>query len=192
MLTFPEKLFNKFPDNPDVIIPAEELWERVIAIAKSLVGQKETPNNSGFVNKDFEKQMKEVGFSKGQAWCSYAGELIWKTAFGQDHLLYNELDKLFSASAVQTYKNFKASKHFKVGTVPKPGALVIWQYGNGWSGHLGVVIDLLTNPSFGTVEGNTNAAGGREGIEMAQKIRKTGQPFTTKGLNLLGFVYLPE
>lgn len=172
--------------------PEETLADRVVRIAKSLVGQKEISGNAGFKDPDFEKRMAEVGWKKGEAWCSYAGELVWKSAFGYDHVLYHIIDKLFSASAVQTWKNFKKSEYFKTGQVPKRGALGIYQLGDGWPGHLVIVVVDEPKPIFETVEGNTNASGGREGIEMAEKKRKTGEPFGKKKLNLLGFVYLPE
>jgi hypothetical protein len=172
--------------------PGESLADRVVRIAKSLVGQKEISGNAGFKDPGFQKRMQEVGWIKGHAWCTYTGELIWKESFTPQHPLYAEVDKCFSALATKTWSNFKASKLFKTGQLPKRGALAIYQYGKGYTGHLAVVVDKLPVPKFSTVEGNTNAAGGREGIEVAEKIRKTGEPFKAKGLNLLGFVYLPE
>lgn len=172
--------------------PEETLTDRVIRISKSIVGQKEITGNAGFKDPDFEKRMKEVGWKKGESWCAYTGELIWKTAFGKEHPLYTEIDKCFSATAVGTFNNFKKSLHFKNGLVPKKGALAIWQHGSSWQGHLAVTIAEMSRPYFGTVEGNTNAAGGREGVEVATKTRQTGEPFKIKGLNLLGFIYLPE
>lgn len=173
-------------------IPAESLTDRVVKIARSLIGQKEIAGNAGFNDPGFQKRMAEVGWKKTEAWCAYTGELIWKEAFTAQHVLYAELDKCFSASAVTTWENFKRSKRFKTGQTPKRGALAIWRHGKGWQGHLAVVVDEMPKPDFQTVEGNTNAAGGREGIEVADKTRKTGEPFKAKGLNLIGFVYLPE
>lgn len=170
----------------------DSLADRVVMIAKSIVGQKEISGNAGFKDPGFQKRMVEVGWKKLEAWCAYTGELAWKEAFTTQHPLYAELDKCFSASAVKTWENFKKSKHFKTGQVPKRGALVIWRHGSGWQGHLGIVIKELPKPDFETVEGNTNAAGGREGVEVANKMRRTGEPFKAKGLNILGFVYLPE
>lgn len=179
---------------PNILKPVakETLADRVVRIAISLVGQKEVSGNAGFQDAGFLKRMTEVGWKKGEAWCAYTGEIVWKEAFTKDHPLYPELDKLFSASATKTFANFKASKNFKTGQEPKKGALVIWQHGKGWQGHLAIVVEEMDKPDFKTVEGNTNAAGGREGIEVAEKERKTGEPFKSKGLNLLGFVYLPE
>ncbi len=38
------------------------------------------------------------------------------------------------------------------------------------------------------VEGNTNSQGGREGIEVAKKTRKIKVPYSSHGLNLVGFL----
>lgn len=178
-------------------IPASQhgkvtLADLVISAARSLIGQREEPNNSGFKDKNVEKRMKEVGWNKGQAWCSYAAELAWKEGFGKSHPLYIELDKRFSGSARQTLANFKMSDNFKTGTEPKPGALCVWKLGNSWQGHIGIVSEVLPGGKFKCIEGNTNASGGREGIEWAEKTRQTGLPFTKTGLNIEGFVYLPE
>jgi hypothetical protein len=67
---------------------------------------------------------------------------------------------------------------------------VIWQrYENGvktWKGHAGLVINVLANGSFETIEGNTNSAGSREGDSVQIKIRTMAKRMD--GLNILGFV----
>ncbi len=170
------------------------LVDRVITIAKGYIGQHEKPGNSGFVDPEFEKKMIAEGWVKGNPWCASFGRLVWKEAFTPDHPLYPLLEKYLSVGATKTFANFKNSKEFKVGQVPKPGALVIWQHGTGWQGHEGIV-DYDKDPSdkkFPTIEGNTNEAGSREGVAVLDKIRTLGLPFQPKGLNILGFVYLPE
>lgn len=157
------------------------------------LGQKEKSGNSGFYNKVFEDKMKAMGWSTGQSWCAYFAESCWKQSFGKDHPLYTALDKLFSGSAVATWSNFKTSAKFKTGATPKPGAVVIWRHGSGWQGHAGIVVEATSDgKEFVSVEGNSNSSGSREGIMVARKKRRTGQPFASKGLNLLGFVYPPE
>ena len=155
---------------------------KIVEIAKGYVGQEELPNNSGFKNKDFEKRMKEVGFQKGQAWCSYFAELVWKEA-GEDV-------KPFSASAFKTYLNYeKAGRKGEV--KPVPGSLVVWRsVVNGqpqWAGHIGIVVEV-SEDSFKTIEGNTNAKGGREGIQVALKTRQYNWS-AEKGLRLIGFIH---
>lgn len=192
MWSFPTALYNRPQQNPEIKVTANSLVDKVVAAAKAIVGQRETPGNSGFVDKVFEQRMKDTGWNKGESWCIYTTELIWKTAFGTEHPLYAEIDKLFSGSAIRTWENFCKSVHFHTGNKPKPGAIVIFRHGRGWQGHGGIVITPIITPDFPTVEGNTNSKGGREGIEVAPKFRKTGQDFKPNDLNLEGFIYLPE
>jgi hypothetical protein len=169
------------------------LSDKIVQTGLSYVGQQEISGNKGFKNAAFQKKMEECGWSMTQSWCAYFAELVWKEAFGKSHPLWKTLDRLFSPSATATFANFKGHPtEFATGKTPKVGALVVWQYGNGWQGHIGVVTELVDKTTFKTVEGNTNSSGGREGIEVAVKTRKLGEPFKAKGLNIVGFVYPPE
>lgn len=169
----------------------------IIETAAKYVGQKELKGNSGFVDDSFWAKMDAVGFDEGDAWCALFGELVYREAYAQYNSLYDPiLDKLFSKSAVTTFRNFKKAG-WEIGRVPMEGALAVWQtYKDGkpyWTGHLAVTgkKDTFTSISFGTTEGNTNAEGGREGIEVAEKNRKLDFEPKENGLVLLGFVY-PE
>lgn len=162
--------------------------DKIKEVALKYVGEKETAGNSGFEDPEFQKKMEHVGWQKGQAWCSYCAENIWKEAYK----LYKPeivplLDKLFSASATTTYKNFDLSPEFEVSRVPVVGALAVWRHGVGWQGHIGTVIEFGT-VTFKAVEGNTNSEGGREGIEVAIKSRMIDYDVKPNGLNLIGFV----
>jgi surface antigen len=170
--------------------------DNVVLIAKSYLNKYEKKNNSGFIDAEFEKKMKAVGWGVGQSWCAYFTELVWKEAFKVDAKIsveyYQSLDKLFSGSATATFANFSHSSLFKTGSTPKIGALSVWKHGNSWKGHIGIVSEIIDATTYKCIEGNTNSAGGREGIQVAEKVRKTGQPFKANGLNLIGFVYLPQ
>jgi hypothetical protein len=166
----------------------------IVGVAQKYVGKQEIAGNMGFKDADFQKRMEAVGFLKGQAWCSYFTELVWKEAYNigtpESIAILKKLDKLFSASATATFKNFELDGTFKVGQVPIPGAIVIFRHGVGWQGHAGIVTAYANGDKvFYTVEGNTNAQGGREGIEVAQKSRKLGLPLNKNGLNIVGFIY---
>lgn len=156
----------------------------IVKIAESYIGQREKPNNSGFVDPKFEKKMKAVGWASGQAWCAYFAELVWKEA-GQDV-------SFFSASAFKTYLNYEATGK-KGSSTPVPGALVVWRSMKngvaGWTGHIGVVTEANI-AAFKAIEGNTNAIGGREGVEVAKKDRSFKWQVNT-GLQLVGFIH-PE
>jgi hypothetical protein len=153
------------------------------------VGQEEIRGNLGFKEERFQELMEAMGWEKGQAWCAYFGELVWKLAYSrQNGLFVSRLDKLFSASAVTTFKNFKkAGWPVHTGKNPKPGSLVVWQtYKNGkkyWTGHVGIYVEK----PFRTIEGNTNNDGSREGYKVAEKTR-TFNYGSKSGLVLLGFI----
>lgn len=74
-------------------------------IARQYLGKTEKPSNKGFNDLVFENKMISVGFQSGQAWCAYFAELVAKEALP---LKAAQLNKHFSASAVQTFKNFQS------------------------------------------------------------------------------------
>src|SRR3972149_10261273 len=148
----------------------------IVDIAVSFVGMKEISGNLGFRDERFQALMEECGWEKGQAWCSYFCELVWKLTYKDEQpLVFKMIDKLFSAGAVNTYNNFKESGWFVVDKKPEPGAVVIWQtWKKGrphWTGHAGIVERIKNEKEIETIEGNTNSEGGREGIEVARKVR---------------------
>jgi hypothetical protein len=152
--------------------------DSIKSIALNLVGIKEKPGNTGFIGQpEFEKRMRAIGLDDGDAWCCLATEFIWKEAYRDRPEIVEVLDKLFSDSCVITLANFRQSE-FKVDHVPEIGAIMIMQkfkkkgniYLATWQGHAGIVVDILSE-EVNNVEGNTNASGGREGIEFAEKKR---------------------
>jgi hypothetical protein len=178
-------------------VRAKQLQEKIISTALKHVGMKEIKGNQGWhwdkfpeFAKKFEEAMKSHGFSYGQAWCAYFSEHIFATIYDEEGLA-REIDKYFSGSARRTLSKFSEAEGWMTGTVPMEGAVVIWKrMKNGkatWQGHAGIVIEVHDGYMV-TVEGNTNAAGSREGDMVAKKTRKYN--FTsTNGLALEGFVY---
>jgi len=168
--------------------------ETIVKTANSFIGQEEIRGNLGFKDDQFEEMMKAVGWRKKQAWCAYFAELVWKLGFVHHPDSNKELDKLFSASAVQTWKNFSNSS-WLANQTPQEGAVAIWQtYRQGnphWTGHVAIVTGIASINRFITVEGNTNPSGGREGYTVAQKNRNLSSVNTESGLRLLGFIH-PE
>jgi len=171
------------------------LRNAIVDRAEFYKGEKEISGNKGFVNSHFEKKMKERGWNQGQAWCSYAAEQFWYEGYSiANPKVALNVSKLFSANAVRTYNNLVANG-FEGSNIPEPGDLVIWQSyrqgkarksGEWFLGHIGTVIDV-DDKGFTSIEGNSNQAGGREGIEVAEKKRK----YTWKsnnGLRLIGFI----
>lgn len=167
-----------------------------IEIAKKYVGQKEIPGNKGWKDPEYQKRLEAVGWSSGESWCVYAQEDIFKQAFPEK---FNELDRLFSANAVKTFENLK-SAGYEISPVPVPGALVIWQrmkdgkpdyiVGNWKKGHAGLVGEnVIDNWIFDCYEGNSNAAGSRNGDTFTYKTRKHLKT-VRNGLKILGFVII--
>ena len=57
------------------------IGDKIVEIAMNYLGQEEVSGNMGFEDDEFEKKMKAVGWEKGQAWCAYFAELVWKEAY---------------------------------------------------------------------------------------------------------------
>lgn len=180
------------------------IGEHIVNVAKKYIGVTELKSNSGFVDAEFEKRMKQIGWKSGESWCSYFCELVWREAYDtypiQNDISKELLDKLFSGSATATFKNFDQS-NFKTRVkgdpkqpikTPALGALGVFRYGNDWTGHITICTGfepfLKANNRFQTVEGNTNKDGSREGIEVAERTRYTNNEFSPKGLNFIGFI----
>lgn len=175
----------------------ELLQQEIVATAKKYVGIKEVKGNMGWKSDKYpklaeylEKMMKEHGFSYGQAWCAYFGEHIWAEVYDKVGLA-REIDKYFSGSARRTLKKFSEADGWETGLVPVVGAIVVWKrMSRGeetWQGHVGIVTEVHDRHMI-TIEGNTNAAGSREGDQVADKMREYDYD-TKHGLALEGFVY---
>ncbi|HZI24818.1 MAG TPA: CHAP domain-containing protein [Chryseolinea sp.] len=158
-------------------------------VAFKYIGQTEKPGNAGFNDDEFEAKMKAVGFNPTNAWCALFSELVFKEAYPER---VKELDKLFSASAVQTYKNFKDAG-FLMNELPYPGNLAIWQTQKDgkphWTGHAGIVYSVIDQNTFECIEGNSNDQGGREGYIVAKRVRKVLRN-VKDGLEILGFIQI--
>lgn len=179
------------------------IQQTVLEIAPKFLGMTEKPNNSGFYEHDRilkltgmqpEELMISMGWQKGWSWCAMMPEIIWKLVYSKfDSTIIKELDKLFSASVAQTMMNFKLSDNWVINDIPDYGSIAIWRYFDKnfemkQEGHTGIVYDFI-HDYIQTYDGNTNAAGGREGIEFAAKKRVLD--FTPRpGLVLQGFIHL--
>lgn len=161
---------------------------RPFEIAKNYIGQTEIKGNMGFKDPCFEEKMRAVGFQDTHAWCAYFAELVFKEAFPE----HKELDKLFSASAVQTFKNFRDAS-YPIGEVPQIDSLVIWQTMKDgkphWTGHAGIVSKVIDHETFESIEGNTNNDGSREGVMVTERTRKV-IPDVKNGLKVMGFIQI--
>lgn len=166
----------------------------VLNFAGSCVGYKEKTGNSGFQNLAFENLMKQVGHLPGEAWCALFAELCWTAPVYSGKSLYlSQMQNLFSKSAVQTWFNFREDQSglFITSGRPVPASIAIWQnYKEGhphWTGHAGVVKEV-SEKQFICIEGNSNANGSREGVEVAERERDVNYEKKFRGLVLRGFI----
>jgi len=163
----------------------EKVMEKeIVKIANSYLGQTEISGNRGFINKDFEKKMREVGFYTGAPWCMFFCRWVWKEAG-------IKFDRI-SPSSVSTMRN--ATKDKTWFAEPKIGSIAIFRtFVNGKpqaTGH-GAIVVSVGEGIYSTVDGNTNDKGGREGIMVAVRNRHLNADSWTKnnGLRLMGFVH---
>jgi hypothetical protein len=163
---------------------------KVIDIARMYLGEFEKPGNSGFLNAKLQTKLEQDGWKIGEPWCCYFQEMIFEDAYPEHEKM---LDRLFSANCVQTLSNFKLAG-FEVSTIPAEGALMIMQnYKDNralTSGHAGIVSKVLSNSEWKSIEGNTNAAGSREGTSVQEKTRSLKHHPT--GLRVAGFVLVDK
>ena len=171
-----------------------DVIDKILEVARSYQGQQEVRGNKGFKVKWFQKLMERMGWKKGQPWCAYLVEAVWKEAYGKFSAdMTSELDKLFSASAVQTFKNFNDSNRWHTSEIPVAGALAVWRYyKNGkptWRGHIGVVEEMLSDNKIKTIDGNTNDGKSREGYIVAPVERVVDFEPKDSGLVMMGFIH---
>jgi hypothetical protein len=163
---------------------------KVVEVAMKYVGEKELSNNKFTDATELGKKLHGAGQKDGDPWCALFCEVVFKEAYPER---FAELDKMFSASAVQTYKNFLKGGGYLENRMPKEGNLVIWQMMKEgvaqWQGHAGIVKDVKSSWEFTSIEGNTNDLGGREGVTVAIKDRKVLKD-VWNGLKVLGFIQI--
>jgi len=163
----------------------DNLSKLMLTTALDFVTQREIPGNQGFEDSKFQELIEMQGWRKGQAWCAYFAELVVRTAGFEKHA------NIFSSSAVETFKNCQANSDlFKIYKIPSIGDIAVWQrYESNkqtWMGHIGIIVGMGKGMIV-CVEGNSNAEGGREGLEVAIVVRDPAAIPTT-GLRLLGFI----
>lgn len=157
-----------------------------IEVALSFLGATEKPNNGGFYNERLQALMTTAGHKPGEAWCCYFMEACFCEALKEREA---ELRKIFSASCVTTFNNFQAAG-YTITKVPFVGALgILRKYKDGeptWQGHAILVLEVIDQLHYRSIEGNTNASGSREGTLVGVQPRST--KFRSNGLNLMGFI----
>ena len=132
---------------------------------------------------DVEKYQKSVGMSKGSPWCAAFVSWCYITSKG-----LTKAPKWCSGSAVSLFQVARSQKAacvtpVEAGYQSKVKAGMVWsrakdpagaeaaRKGVWCQGHTGVVVKV-DGIGFHTIEGNTNAAGSREGDGVYEKLHK--------------------
>lgn len=144
---------------------------KIIASARGEVGVVETSKNQGpGIAKYWTSTNYKSGYGDRQPWC--AAFMCWCI---QQSGIFTETDRPKSAAAYKEggFEAWARSKSPKVSLTMNPvsvkaGQLVIFSFS-----HIGIATtDSDLNGIFRTVEGNTDAAGSREGNGVWEKARK--------------------
>jgi len=141
------------------------LRELSVNIALTQVGVQEVPLGSN-KGPEVEKYLKSIGLGGGFPWCmAFVYWCVNEAAIAQG--VNNPLHKT-GGVLLQLNK----SKHLE-SKDPVPGSIFIMDFGNG-KGHAGFVEKVEGNVLH-TIEGNTNAAGSREGDRVVRRTRNISQ-----------------
>lgn len=135
--------------------------DELIKQAGSQLGVREaTGNNDGPA---VEKYLASVGLGKGYAWCMAFVYWCAKQAaskVGIPNPLYQ------TGGVAACWKSAKGTRIKE----PVQGCQFFIIHPNG-TGHTGIVTGVFEDGTIHTIEGNTNDAGGREGIAVMRKTR---------------------
>jgi hypothetical protein len=147
------------------------LFTKAIEIASSQVGVLEVPPGSNR-GPDVEKYLKSAGCSPGDPWC--ASFVYW--CFSEAAKAEGITNPLVRTGGCMTHwaetkgKKITQNEAMNNPSLIKPGFIFIIDHGN-WKGHTGFV-KSVANGYIGTIEGNTNTDGSREGLMVAELQRK--------------------
>lgn len=129
-------------------------------------------------SREIRHMLRNAGIAVPAPWCAAWIQDITDSA-AKSLSVANPLDGVLSEALVQSYANWAGEKKERVVQFPSraiPGDLVLFRFGvTGRWDHVGIVsrqpTDDAGGAAFRSYEGNTNAAGSREGDGVYEKIR---------------------
>ena len=144
-----------------------DVANRLISIGKNELGVVETSNNQGAgIEKYWSATSYPGGYRDRQPWCAAFTSWVVKTA---GVLPDNMLPNSASAFGYNAWAEGKARSVTQLRYNPRevlPGDLVVFNFS-----HIGIATSRSEGGKFHTIEGNTNAAGAREGNGVYEKVR---------------------
>ncbi len=168
------------PINPLILVAAglhlDEPQQTLPEIARPYVGARETGNN----RMGTDPRMREIfeaddltvgGATDGYPWCAAFVSLCVQQLIARFTIRYTGVTPPREASVsrfLNTWAKHQKCLIFKPSSkiiAPQSGDIVVYTFS-----HIGIV-DTAGDRAVTTIEGNTDAAGGREGVEVAEKRR---------------------
>lgn len=142
----------------------------LIEVARSLVGVREVGgNNRGPIVKLLQLT---IGDANGEAWCMATVQ----TCVAYTCLKFGIKNHLFPSEHCLTVKKYSPVEMLVV-SIPRPGAIAIYQHGNTSNGHTGIVLEYNIETGFMyLIEGNVEHGIDANGAE----IRQGGGVYLTK------------
>jgi hypothetical protein len=143
-----------------------DIRNAIVRIARGYIGQREIGTNEKFVSTDFEDKMKTVGWSRGNAWCNFFADLVWKEAYqevgSKDAKIKEFYLGLFNSftpgrmplagSCEVTFQNMKAKgyaeEYIPGRTIIKPGDMIFYK-----QSHISIAGAVSKN-GFESIDGN--------------------------------------
>lgn len=169
--------------------------EKIVVIAKEYLETRNINDSRDFNEPMYQTKLNEYDWDLAFSAPSVVCELIWKAAVrGGGASEYRLLDRVFSPSPLATHANFRGCRSLKTGNLPEIGAIAFWKKGNGWQGHMAIVVDVSDDKkSFDVVEGTVLQGSENKFMVLEyKKGKRTDLPFKNDKLNLIGFGYPPD
>ena len=147
-----------------------ELSLKALEIAITQLGKEEVPRGSnwGKTGDPVPMYLKSVGITFPASWCMAFVYWCYDEAAKQLGLP----NPLLKTGGVLNAWEGRPRNRVKI---PQPGDIFIMDHGHGL-GHTGLVEVTKPDATFGSIEGNTNDEGVREGFEVCRRVRFEHKP----------------
>jgi hypothetical protein len=170
------------------------LWEKVVVTAREFLEDKNINDSREYNEPITRTKLIQFNWDPQFTAASTFTEIVWKIAIGRENQrVWQQLDRLFSPSAIATHANFRGCKDYKTGNMPQKGAIAVWRRGNSWQGDLAIVSEVSEDKTtFDVIQGAVLNGSEEIFLQVVEKKGKMMLPFRSDKLNLLGFIYPPD
>jgi hypothetical protein len=151
---------------------------RMRDLASFFIGVRESAKNAGPIVEQFQRAVD--GVAQGEPWCM---GLLQYLAKETARVHGGVIGVKQSESVLQTWNGTDKARRREQ---PAPGYWALWQMGDTWFGHAGIVKSVVGD-TFQTIEGNTSGGSGmdRDGDGVWLRSRRL---VSTPEFKLLGFL----